>query len=397
MVGGAGMQVEEDLRVLVYEMKNDTFENIGELNQIESLMWPEQYAGYASFKLTAPITEENTMYLKEKRVLWKVGGTSAAVIEIINSSTDEDGQQIYEIKGRTLECLLAKRIVWNTYFTNSSTVPKIIEDLVRINCVSPSESSRKIPYLTIEPYIDSDADTKITYQKTGGTVYDAVSELAQDSNLGFEIQFVADLEALIFRVYKGTDRTINQSKVDAVIFSSDTDDILSSSYNKNISDYKNVALIAGEGEGSSRIYMDIVHSILDPSGKYVLPEGFDRDELFVDARDLQSTYTDDSGEKVTLSSKEYLDTLSQRGEERLSENSTVENFECNLRTAGVQFEYGKDYFLGDIVTVIDTVLGVTVDAHITAVEDDYSDTHQKIFTFGYGYPSLLQKIKTLVS
>lgn len=391
------MQVEE-LRLAVYEMTNERFENIGEINQLESLMWPKKYSGYSQFQLTAPITEENKEYFKKGRILWKVGSNTAAVIEIINSSVKDDGSKIFEIKGRTLECLLEKRIVWSTYQANNLEISKIIEDLVKLNCVNPSDSDRKIPRMSIDFYTsDEEEEKKATYQKTGGTVYDAISDLVQEADMGFEIQFIPDLEVLMFRLYKGKDRSVNQKDVDAIVFSDDTDDILTSSYETNSTDYKNVAWVAGEGEGSSRKYIEIVNSILDEDGKRVLPTGLTRDEMFVDARDLQSTYTDDDGQEKTLTDSEYLQILSQRGNERLSENSVIENFECDLRVQGTQFEFDKDYFLGDIVTFVDTNLGVTIDARITAVEDDYSNEHTRVFTFGYGHPSLIKKIKKVIS
>lgn len=396
MVGGSRMQIE-DLRIAVYEMTNEKFENIGEINQLESLMWPKNYSGYSQIQLTAPITEENKEFFKKGRVLWKVGGNTAAIIEIINSSVKDDGSKVFEVKGRTLECLLEKRIVWNTYQANNLEVSKIVENLVNQNCVNPFEEKRKIPRMTISPYISSGESKKDSYQKTGGTVYEAISDLVQEAGMGFEIQFVPDLESLIFRVYEGKNRSVNQNDVDAIVFSDDTDDILTSSYEMNSTDYKNVAKVAGEGEGSLRTYVKIENSIIDEKGEEVKPTGLLRDEMFVDARDLQSTYTDDDGNEKTLSTLEYLGTLLQRGEEKLSENVVVENFECDLRMYGTQFEFDKDYFLGDIVTFVDTVLGITIDARITAVEDDYSDEHKKIFTFGYDYPSLIQKIKRVIS
>lgn len=391
------MQAEE-LRLAVYEMTNEKFENIGEINQLESLMWPKKYSGYSQFQLTAPITEENKEYFKKGRILWKVGSNTAAIIEIINSSVKDNGSKIFEIKGRTLECLLEKRIVWNTYQANNLEVSKIIEDLVKLNCVNPSNNDRKIPRMAIDFYVsDGKEQKKVSYQKTGGTVYDAISDLAQEADMGFEIQFVPDLEILMFRLYKGTDRSVNQKDVDAIIFSDDTDDILTSSYETNSTDYKNVAWVVGEGEGSSRKYIEIVNSILDEDGKKISPTGLMRDEMFVDARDLQSTYVDDNGQQKTLTDSEYLQTLSQRGNEKLSEGSVIENFECDLRVQGAQFEFDKDYFLGDIVTFADTNLGIMIDARITAVEEDYSDEYTRIFTFGYGYPSLIKKIKKAIS
>lgn len=384
MVGGAAM-ISDEARIAVYTMTNSVFENIGELNQVESIIWAENYCGYASFQINAPITPENLEYLKLGNVLWKYGGTSAGIIEVVNSSINEDGVMSLQVKGRTLESLLERRIIKETYYAASASKPQIILDILNNNCIN-TDSARKIPRLTFEPFDDSGKE-KVTYQNTGGNVYDAIVELAQEDGLGFEIQFHPDLEALIFRLYKGKNRSINQSDVDFVEFSNDTDDILSSSYVCNTSGQKTLALIGGEGEGAKRKYAQVV------TGVY---EGLDLKELFVDARDLQSTYSE-NGEEVTVPDLEYSQMLTQRGNEKLAENDIVQSYECQLRTNGTQYQYGVDFFLGDTVTIIDKVLNVVVDVTVTAVEEDISDKYEMIFTFGYGYPSLWTKIKQKLS
>ena len=77
------MLLSKQIQILVFKLDdNGTFENIGEINQFDSLMWPDKFNGYGSFELWAPITEENSTYLKKGNVLW-CGGDNAAMIEIV--------------------------------------------------------------------------------------------------------------------------------------------------------------------------------------------------------------------------------------------------------------------------------------------------------------------------
>lgn len=69
--------------------------------------------------------------------------------------------------------------------------------------------------------------------------------------------------------------------------------------------------------------------------------GFDLREVFLDAKDIN---------KDELTEKEYLEALRSRGQEYLKENKIFENFEAEAE-ADVNFIYGKDYDLGDVVTV----------------------------------------------
>lgn len=379
------MLLRKQIQILVFKIDDSgTFDNIGEINLFDSLVWPDKFNGYASFELWAPITEENSEYLKRGNVLW-CGGDNAAVIEIVKSSVDDKGTKTFNVKGRTLEMLLTTRIIWGTYNGTNKKSSTVMYEIVNQNCINPSNPKRKIPFL--ECKIDRQLGNTITYQKTGGEVYDALTNIADNSGLGFNVLFRPREKKLIFEVIEGTDRTINQTINDPVEFSTDLEDILSSSYYSNSQDKKSVALVMGEGEGSDR-----KRQISGDDNS----SGFLRRELYVDARDLQSESISENGTTQTLTENEYKHVLIQRGDEKLDEHAAVETFEAQIRVFGdIQYEFGKDYQKGDKVTVRDGQLGVVVSARITEVEEDFDDEYALILTFGYSYPTIMQKVKRL--
>lgn len=380
------MLLEKQIQILVFEVNDTTFDNIGEVNQYESLIWPDKFNGYASFELWAPITEENSEYFKKGNILW-CGGDNAAVVEIVKSEIDENGTKTYNVKGRTLEMLLTTRIIWGTYNAVNKDTSTAMYEIVNQNCVNPSNANRKIPYLKLAE--DLKFGGKITYQKTGGEVYDSLSTIASTYDLGFSVLFRPKTKELIFEVVEGVDRTVEQSVNDPVEFSTELEDLLSSSYYTNDQDIKNVAFVQGEGSGSS--------SKSVTSGE-ANSKGFGRRELYVDARDLQSTSVDENGEEQNLSPTEYTQVLTQRGDDKLSECKTTETFEAQIRVFGdVQYEFGKDYRKGDKVTVRDRQLNVVVSARITEVEEDFDDEYALALTFGYSYPTIMQKVKQQIS
>lgn len=55
---------------------------------------------------------------------------------------------------------------------------------------------------------------------------------------------------------------------------------------------------------------------------------------------------------IKLSSTEYIALLRQRGSEKLSENTEVVSFEGKAETT-MSFQYGRDFFIGDVVQVAD--------------------------------------------
>ena len=380
------MLLEKQIQILVFKVDDNTFENIGEVNQYDSLIWPDKFNGYASFELWAPITEENSEYFKKGNILW-CGGDNAAVVEIVKSAIDDKGTKTFNVKGRTLEMLLTTRIIWGTYNASNKYASTAMYDIVKQNCISPTNASRKIPYL--ECAEDKQLGGKMSVQKTGGEVYDAITTIAGSKDLGFNMLFRPKEKKLIFEVVAGVDRTIEQSEVDPVEFSTDLEDILSSSYYTNNQDEKNVAFVQGEGDGTSRVSQI--------SGNNEL-EGFSRKELYVDARDLQSETVNEDGTTTSLTPDEYKAALINRGDDKLSECEVTETFEAQIRVFGdIQYEFGKDYQKGDKVTVRDRQLNVVVSARITEVEEDFDDEYALVLTFGYSYPTIMQKVKQQIS
>lgn len=378
------MQVKT-IQITVFKIDNEVFDAIGDISQFTSLVWPDNFVGYAYFELWCPITDDNAEMLKKGNVLW-TGGENAGVIEIIKSVVDESGEKTFNVKGRTLEKYLEDRILWGGYaYTSTLKSSTIMYNLVKACAIDPTDSKRKIPYL--ECAEDTFVGNSISgYQKTGGSLYDALSLLASDSDIGYSILFDPNNKKLIFEVRDGEDRTQNNARGnDPVIFSTEFEDILASTYYTNSEDEKTMALVQGEDSGSARVSVSV---------GVVNGVGFNRKELYVDARDLQSDVYDGSGEASSLTPEEYRATLVTRGDEKLAEHVTTETFEATIRQFGdVQYVYGEDYQKGDKVTIIDDQLGVSTSARITSVEEDFDEEYELILTFGYAYPTLLEKVK----
>lgn len=377
------MQLNKKIQITVFQVDDTTFEALGDVSQYTSLLWPDAYNGFAQFEMWAPITEDNAALLKKNNIIW-CGGENAAVIEIIKATVDDNGEKIYDIKGRTLEKYLTDRMIWGMY-TKSGYASTIMYDMVDKNMINPTNANRKIPYLV------NAEDKKVgnyiaQYQKTGGSVYDACYQMAGESDIGFSVVFDPHNKRLVFEVRKGADRTQdNKEGNDPVVFSTELEDILSSEYYANIQDEKNVALVQGEDTGAARKSVVVGQSE---------SKGFARKELYVDARDLQSEVFHDDGTSTPLTPAEYNEVLTQRGLEKLSDCEVIETFEAQIRQFGdIQYEFGVDYVKGDKVTVIDEQLGVIVSARITNVEEQYDEEYNLVLTFGYSYPTLLQRVK----
>lgn len=123
--------------------------------------------------------------------------------------------------------------------------------------------------------------------------------------------------------------------------------------------------MAGQGEGDDRVVV-----VVD------LTDGEEARELYVDAKDIQ--------QEEGVTAEEYEALLRQRGMEKLAECPKVENFEGDGENVG-NFEYLKDWDLGDIVTVQYAQLGITMHERVTEVEEVY-ERGVATFTPTFGSP-----------
>ena len=137
----------------------------------------------------------------------------------------------------------------------------------------------------------------------------------------------------VFTLWKGVDRSYNQDDVPHVVFSQEFDNLLTSDYMVNTENYKNVALVAGEGEGLNR-----------KTSTVGTASGLDRYELYVDARDISSN----DGEIDTII---YDAMLKERGSERLAENTVTTTADGEIAPE-TNYVINEDYFLGDIVQIV---------------------------------------------
>lgn len=382
------MLLDKKIEITIFKVDNTAFEPIGQLDEYTSLMWSDAFLGKAMFQLWAPITDSNAEKLKEDNIIW-CGGENAAIIKIVKETVNKNGQKEFIIKGWTLEFFLVDKIINGQYVKSGSNyISTIMYDLVDKMIINPSDQSRKMPYLV-------NAEDKFLgkktngYQKTGGTLYSALYDMAFEADIGFSILFDPYNKQLVFEVKEGEDRTQEQQENEPVVFSTDLEDILSSMYYLNAEDVKNVAMVQGEEKNGQRTTIYVGETDL---------QGFDRKELYVDARDLQSEVYREDGTSYSLTVEQYNAMLVQRGNEKLAEHQKTETFEAQIRQFGdVQYEFGIDYQKGDKVTVVDRQLGLSVSARITSVEEDFDDEYALVLTFGYSYPTLLQRARQQLS
>lgn len=378
---------------------NRELEPIGVLDNYYSFIWVKKYYKSSEFELTCLFTIDNLSLLKRDNIIYK-GNGEAGFIEFINLTLDEDGKEIIKVKGKSLTSYLSRRIIWGHENLNGNA-ENAMRTVVSNHCIA-APVERVIPNLELgqlNNYTEL-IEKQVSYKQ----VKETIEDISKTSDLGHRIDLDYNNKKLIFNVYKGINRTVNQSTVAPCIFSRDFENVLDQDYTDSINNYKNVALIGGTGEGAAR-----------RTSTYGFKTGLDRYELFVDAKDIKDTKTisvpkvengeivlDDEGNTVyqntdvALTDVEYIPLLKQRGNEKLSENTELKTFESTINLNS-NLKYKEDFDLGDIVTVMDKSWGLTIDTRITEIQEVYENKGLSInVTFGNNIPQLIDKIRNLV-
>lgn len=340
---------------------NRDFEIINYIDTFVSLEWVKRYFDTGDFVLNCVADMNIIKSLQKRNYLVREDDERIMIIEKINITTSAENGNTVNVSGRSIESILGRRIVWKqTNSKASETVEQFIRRLVDENVINPTDPKRKIPNLILGEL--KGFTEKIEIQVTGDNLLTVIKEICQAYNYGFKIT-MNEAGFLVFDLYKGTDRSYNQSINPYVVFSNDYDNIINTEYEYDETNISNVALIGGEGEGTARKYQSIGDS-----------EGFDRYELFVDANDISSN----DGE---ISLTDYNNLLIERGNEKIAENTFVESYTGEVETT-LTYVYKKDYDLGDIVETVNEYGMEATPRIIEIIESENENGYRVVPTFG---------------
>lgn len=322
---------------------------VGIVESPTSAIWTRRYQKPGDFELYFPATPEMLELITDDCYITREDTLETMIVEHVGIETSiEDGDYII-VSGRGAECMLERRIIWNQTSINGRADAGIYR-LIDENAINPADSERKLTLAMETPNITR---ATIRAQYTGNNLLETVQEICKTYGLGFRAVGDVYSDILIPRIelLNGTDRSEGQEINSPVIFSEEYENLLSSSYVLDTKEHKNVALVAGEGEGKARKRAAIGSA-----------SGNARRELYVDARDVSTN----EGE---ISAEEYTAQLSARGAEALAEHQVSESFDGEIDTAN-NFVLDVDYTLGDIVTT-ENKYGIRKNTRISAIMESW--------------------------
>lgn len=411
---------------------NPSLQIIGLIDSHASLIWANRYKEVGDCELYVPANANNLALLQKNNYLFRLDDEMICIIKKVELTTDPDDGNYLTITGYDVKSWLDQRVIWGTMTANGNA-EDFVREMVDSALGSTAADDRALKDGNGVKMFFLGASAGFTDVLTEQTSYKNIGEKVRDYcnqfGWGYRVTFDSANSRFLFTLYKGADRA------DSVVFSRNYENLRETDYIEDETNMGNVALIAGEGEGSARFRT--------VAG---VTEGLARHEIYVDAKDISKTITyadlkqtfplESSGGQgywngnqyvmrsigiqildaghlerlqrdypggtvVTVDGVDYYQLSNQpiaecedastltdndnvrlydlvyevyllsRGYEDLAEYGAVTSFNGTVEP-NTTFVFKEDYFLGDIVTV-ENEYGITVAARIVEVVEVSDD------------------------
>ncbi|MBO7695449.1 MAG: siphovirus ReqiPepy6 Gp37-like family protein [Methanobrevibacter sp.] len=350
----------------VFEKNNRT--RVDMIRTYNYVYYEDEDNGIGKFEITIPTNETSLIWLTVGNFILFDEGVVGIIKGVKEVETSDNEINIYGyLSNHILE--FRSFLLTSNYY---DTVPEILLSMFDELFVNPTDVRRRIGFLTVSEDIPT-IPGKVRYQSTGKTFLETGRNLFETNGLSFglyphienyneQIEQYANLSDFEFYIKKPADRTIGNTEGNIpIVFSFDLNNLSQLTYEEDAQTFASVAIVASEGVGEERKTVE-VHNTEE---EYT---GYERIELYVDARDLQTT--DEQGQQE-LTDEELEEVMIERGKEKLKEHERFITFDASILQG--KYKYGVDYFKGDYVSVVSKIKNKIFDAPITSVRKTYSN------------------------
>lgn len=348
-----------------FRVLDENFNQVHILDVFKSAIWTDRFFEAGDFTIKLPLTPQNHFEIHIGRYVWSSMSNRIMMIEKIVIESSADDGSIMTISGRSLEYLMARRIIWGMRRYRTS-LHEAVRLMIVENMINPSDPERAMSWLTWEDNnVGKMAQTWVDVQHTGDNLYTAVTELITKHHVG--IAFLYDGPGRIrVRLEEGVDRSYNQSKNPFVVFSPKFDNLISGRYASDISSLKTVALVGGPGEGSARKYETV------SSGA---TSGWARREVFINA----SSVRDKDEDNNDIPEATVRANLREEGTNKLNKSENQHLIEFDGETSEqTMYVYGQDYKIGDLIQIQDSN-GFNVPTRLVEFIQSQDDSEVKFY------------------
>ena len=253
-----------------------------------------QYTDYfndvGTFSVKVPVSEKSLQYLlvEGNYILFEKLGDKL-IMGIIKYFHKEGVETpTVEVKGYLLPHILTYRCFERTY-QKTGRVFDIQRDFVTKFIINPDDLRRRIDMFLLSSEYDTNTE-EINYCQTGSNLAESIREMNEPYRYGFGVVPVIakynpttdrpqNLSGMVLEQYSPVDHRVgNTAGNDPVIFDTELNNVENIVYEIDATKAKTLAVVAGEDSGDDRKVVEVGDTDA---------VGLDRNELYVDARDVQ--------------------------------------------------------------------------------------------------------------
>lgn len=317
------------------------------LDTFISAIWTERYYGDNEFELIVPATKELIQQLAMGTFIGLVGSKQVMILDTIDI---EEGN--LKVTGSSLLSFLNNRFIRTSaahedkyWYLDGESAGWSLWAIVYYMCCEgghpigiPNPASMVIPGLWLKGYDTTGGPVSLAIPF--GPVYDAMRDIATTYEIGMEItlEWANDSGySILFRDYKGLDRTSKQSVNPPVRFSPQMDTLAGIKELQSIASYSTVVYSFTPENPNGLATSPGISAV--PGA----PTGFDLRALMTFEDDIT---TDQVGSDPNV----LLSILNSRAAAALNNNRFIKTVDGQIVPLH-QFQYGVDYTLGDIIEV----------------------------------------------
>jgi hypothetical protein len=340
----------------------------------DSMIWTERYLEASEFKLKSSQIQYTKSKLPVGTFISLRDSKEVMVVESCNITEDEEGTKIVEVSGRSYESFLENRVMFALEYQKPWKVRKnyryseAMAFLIWTYLVSKGnqDASKDVGVISDKYGLENvcvSLSTSVSEQPQelwfeAGNVYDKFLEFGNLGKLGircirpsegtakvvhFDISAAtsrgnmlseskAGITELRFDIFTGVNRTKDQTNRKPVIFHYSSGDLKTPSYLESIKDYKtSVMVVSSIG----------AWEIFPSANSDTTIAGTRRRQLFMDGGSPAENQTND----------DFLKQFTELARKELAAHKKVHLFDGEVSPTS-QYVYGRDYFLGDKISII---------------------------------------------
>ena len=315
------------------------------------------YYEIGEFEIYAPASSNNLNALKMGNYIKLPNKPFLWLIKSIHYTFNSEGARMIDVKGFEAKWILHQRVILNPYQLETN-LSLAVYNLINNNLGTNASISRKITgFNVIQPTFNISIDST---QAPRENISEFVHSLLKSNGCGAYTTFEngqITYRAIFGKNLTGESLTINNQTIASegnVLFSQSMDNLLTSDYYESSEDYKTFCLVVStfseKNDDDENIDIDYVQDYNLPNQ----PTNIDRHEVVISSN--LSTKLED-GTEILPSSNIYKQMQQQEGKNQLTEHIIKREFNGEIDLNFSQYQFGTDFFIGDMVMVRDEYFG----------------------------------------